>query len=95
MLLKSLKQPGGEAEVAFFEIFGILGTVDSGEVEHEVGLTTVAVELSGCRVEVIFKHLIDLDRIVTGFPVPDIIELCAKISADKPLGAGYKYFHIN
>ena len=93
MLLQGVEQDGGEAEVALVEIVGILGSVDAGEVEDEVGLAAVAVEVRRGRVEVVLEDLVYLNRIVPGLTVFYVIELSTKVFANKTLGAGYKNFH--
>lgn len=74
---EGVEQGGGEAEVTLAEIVGILRTVDSGEVEHEVGLSAIAVKLLRGRVDVILEHLIDPDGIVACLPLPYVVELGA------------------
>ena len=59
MLFERVEKLRGEPEITFFEIFGILRTVHSGEVEHEIGLSTVSVKLLRSGVDVVFKNLID------------------------------------
>lgn len=73
VLSERVKQRRGESEVPPLEILGIFGPVHSGEVEHKVGLAAVPVELLRRRVDVIFKHLVDGDRIVARFAVPNVI----------------------
>lgn len=77
VLLECVKQGRGKAEVAFAEVLGVLGTVDTGEVENEVGLAAVAVEFLGSRIDVVLKDLIDLYRVIFRLAVLDIIELGA------------------
>lgn len=89
MLFERVEQGGGEAEVATAEVLGILGAVDTGEVEHEVGLAAVAVKLFGGRIEVIFEDLVDDDGIVAGLAVADIVELGAEVTAHEAFCAGY------
>lgn len=93
MLLESVEQGRGKAEVAFAEVLGVLGAVDTGEVENKVGLPAVAVEFLWCRVDVVLKDLVDLYRVIFRLAVLDIIELEAKVFSDKTIRSGYKYLH--
>ena len=89
VIFERVEQCRGEAEVAFAEVFGILGAVDTGEVEHEVGFAAVMVKLFGGRIEVIFEDLVDCDGIVAGLAVADIVELGAEVTAHEAFCAGY------
>ena len=45
MLLECVKQCGCKAKVAFHELFVVFGSVDAGEVEHDVAVPAVVVKL--------------------------------------------------
>lgn len=87
VLLQGVEQDGGEAEVALAEIVGILGAVDAGEVEDEVGLAAVAVEVRRGRVKVVLEDLVDGHGIVLSLAGFCVIELSTKVFAYKTLGA--------
>lgn len=89
MAAQSVEQGGGESEVAFGEVVGILGTVHTGEIEHEVGLAAVAVEFFGSRVDVVLEHLLDSDGVVAGLSVLYVFELCAEVATHESPGTGY------
>lgn len=55
--LERLEQRGGEPEVALHELRLVLGAVDAGQVEDEVGAGAVAVKLPGRRVDVVLHDL--------------------------------------
>lgn len=45
MLLERVEQCGRKAKVAFHELFVVFGSVDAGEVEHDVAVPAVVVKL--------------------------------------------------
>lgn len=55
--LEGVQQRGGEPEVALHELGLVLGAVDAGQVEDEVGAGAVAVELPGRGVDVVLHDL--------------------------------------
>ena len=55
--LEGVKQHGGKPEVALHELGLVLGAVDAGKVEDEVGTGAVAVKLLGGRVDVVLHDL--------------------------------------
>ena len=85
MLFECIEELRGKAEVAFAEVVGILGAVDSGEVEHEVGLAAVAVELAGRGVDVVFKDLVNGEVIEAAVFT---LFYGAEVSANEAFGAG-------
>ena len=90
MSLQSVKQGGGEAEVALHELVIVLGTVDASEVEHEVTLLAPGVELLWSGVEVVLEDFLDRQvTVATGLAVFDIIELGAKVLANEAFGTSY------
>ena len=89
MFFERVEQCRGKAEVTFLEVFGILGAIYAGEVEHEVGFTAVAVKFLGSRVDVVLEHFIDLDRIVLSLTLLYVVELGAEVFAYKALRSGY------
>ena len=93
MPFERVKQLRCKAEITLSEFLGILRTVYTGEIEHKVGLPAVAVKLFGGGVNVVLKHLFDLDWIVLRLPFLYIIELGTEISTYKAPGSCYKYFH--
>lgn len=55
--LKGIQQRGGEPEVALHELGLVLGAVDAGQVEDEVGAGAVVLQLRGRRVDVVLHDL--------------------------------------
>ena len=94
VLFQSVKQGIGKPEIAFHEFFRILGSVDPGEVEHEVAFPAPFFQLSRCRIQIVFIHLVDLKIAITaGFSFSDIVELGTQVPAYEALSSCNKYFH--
>ena len=60
MLAQGVEQYGGEAEIAFHELFLVLGAVHAGKVEDEVAVTAPLVKLLGRGVNVILIDFFNL-----------------------------------
>ena len=96
MALERLEQRGGEPEVALHELRLVLGAVDAGQVEDEVGAGAVAVQLLGRRVEVILH---DLEReqplilVAAVLAVPYVLEGVAEVFPYEAPGAGDEDAH--
>ena len=94
--LQGIEQRGGEPEVALHELGLVLGAVDAGQVEDEVGTGAVLVQLPGRRVDVILH---DLEReqarvfLAAVLAVPYVLEGAAEVPADEAPGAGDEYAH--
>lgn len=94
--LKGVQQRGGEPEVALHELGLVLGAVDAGQVEDEVGTGAVLVKLPGRGVDV---ELHDLEReqrlilLTAVLAVPYVLEGAAEVPADEAPGAGDEYAH--
>lgn len=92
MALERLEQRGGEPEVALHELGLVLGAVDTGQVEHEVGPGAVLLQLLGGRVDV---ELHDLEReqaresLAAVLPVAYVLQRAAEVPAHETLGACY------
>lgn len=68
MLLEGIKQYGGKAEVAFHELFRVLRTIDTCEVEDKVAILAPGVELFRGGVYVVFINFVDDEiAVVLGF----------------------------
>ena len=93
VLLERVEKGADEAEVAGHEFFLVLGTVDAGEVEDEVGLLAPLVELLGGGVKVVFEDGLDVDSVVAGFAVFDVVELGTKVLSNESFGAGDEDSH--
>lgn len=94
--LERLEQRGGETEVALHELGLVLGAVDAGQVEHEVGAGAVLVELLGRRVDVVLHDLEREQGLVFGaavLAVPYVLEGAAEVPAHEALGAGDEGAH--
>lgn len=57
MALEGVQQRGGEPEVALHEIGLVLGAVDAGQVEDEVGAGAEVLQLLGHGVDVVLHDL--------------------------------------
>ena len=94
VLSESVQEGGGEAEVAAHELLRVLRAVDTGQVEHEVGLGAPRVQLPGCGVDVVLVDLIHGYVIVAGPAVADVAQLGTQVPPHEPPGPGNKYSHI-
>lgn len=96
VVLEQPQELRGEAEVAPHEVGRVLGAVDAGEVEDEVGLRAVERELLAGAVDVV---LVDRERqkalvaLAAVLAVADALERLAEVPAHEPLGAGDKDLH--
>lgn len=94
--LERLEQRGGEPEVALHELGLVLGPVDAGQVEDEVGAGAVPVQLRGGRVDVVLH---DLEReqarvsLAAVLAVADVLQRAAEVPADEAPGAGDEDAH--
>ena len=94
--LERVEQRGGEPEVALHELRLVLGAVDAGQVEDEVGVGAVAVQLLGCRVDVVLH---DLEReqplilVAAVLAVPYVLEGVAEVLPDEAPRAGDEDAH--
>ena len=94
--LERVEQRRGEPEVALHELGLLLGAVDAGQVEDEVGTGAVLVKLPGRGVDV---ELHDLERqqrlilLTAVLAVPYVLEGAAEVPADEAPGAGDEDAH--
>ena len=94
--LQGVQQRGGEPEVALHELGLVLGAVDAGQVEDEVGAGAVAVQLPGRRVDVVLH---DLEReqarvfLAAVLAVADALQRAAEVLPDEALRAGDEDAH--
>ena len=94
--LQGVEQRGGEPEVALHELGLVLGAVDAGQVEDEVGAGAVAVELIGRRVDVVLHNLereqarVSLAAVLA---VADVLQRAAEVLPDEALRAGDEDAH--
>ena len=94
--LQGVEQRGGEPEVALHELGLVLGAVDAGQVEDEVGAGAVAVELIGRRADVVLH---DLEReqarvsLAAVLAVADVLQRAAEVLPDEALRAGDEDAH--
>ena len=89
--LERLEQRGGEPEVALHELGLVLGAVDAGKVEDEVGTGAVAVKLLGGRVDVVLHDLERQQVPVFGaavLAVADVLQRAAEVPTHEAPGAG-------
>ena len=94
--LEGVEQRGGEPEVALHELGLVLGAVDAGQVEHEVGAGAVSVELLGRRVDVVLHHLERQQGLVFGaavLAVADVLQGAAEVPPHEAPGAGDEDAH--
>ena len=96
MALEGVEQRGGEPEVALHELGLLLGAVDAGQVEHEVGAGAAVIELPGRRVDVVL-HNLEREQarvfLAAVLAVPYVLEGAAEVPADEAPGAGDEYAH--
>ena len=94
--LEGVEQRGGEPEVALHELGLLLGAVDAGQVEHEVGAGAAVIELPGRRVDVVL-HNLEREQarvfLAAVLAVPYVLEGAAEVPADEAPGAGDEYAH--
>ena len=94
--LEGVEQRGGEPEVALHELGLLLGAVDAGQVEHEVGAGAAVIELPGRRVDVVLHNLERQQRLIlltAVLAVPYVLEGAAEVPADEAPGAGDEDAH--
>lgn len=94
--LQHAQQHLAEAAVALHELGGVLGAVDAGEVEYEVGVRAVGVQLLGRALPVVLVDRQGKQALVLLSPVlavGNVVERLAEVSAHEPLGAGDQHLH--
>lgn len=94
--LQRVQQPGGEPEVALHELRQVLGAVDAGQVEDEVGAGAVVLQLPGRRVEVVLHDLEGQQArvlLAAVLAVADVLQRAAEVPADEAPGAGDEDAH--
>ena len=94
--LEGVEQRGGEPEVALHELGLLLGAVDAGQVEDEVGAGAVAVQLLRGRVYVVLHDLEWKQGLVFGsavLAVADVLQRAAEVPPHEAPGAGDEYAH--
>lgn len=94
--LERVQQRGGEPEVALHELGLVLGAVDAGQVEHEVGAGAVVLQLPGRRVDVVLHDLEREQRLVfiaAVLAVADVLQRAAEVPAHEPIRAGDEDAH--
>ena len=94
--LKSVQQRGGEPEVALHELGLVLGAVDAGQVEDEVGAGAEVLQLPGGRVDVVLHDLegkkarVSLAAVLA---VPYVLQRAAEVPPDEAPRAGDEDAH--
>lgn len=94
--LERLEQRGGEPEVALHELGLVLGAVDAGQVEHEVGAGAEVLQLPRGRVDVVLHDLEGEEGLVLPaavLAVPYVLEGAAEVPAHEAPGAGDEDAH--
>lgn len=94
--LQGVEQRGGEPEVALHELGLVLGAVDAGQVEHEVGAGAVLIQLLGRRVDVVLHDLEGKEGLVfraAVLAVADVLQRAAEVPPDEAPGAGDEDAH--
>ena len=94
--LERLEQRGGEPEVALHELRLVLGAVDAGQVEDEVGAGAIIVELLRGRVDVVLHDLEGQQArvpLAAVLAVPYVLEGAAEVPAHEAPGAGDEDAH--
>lgn len=96
MSLERLEQRGGEPEVALHELGLVLGAVDAGQVEDEVGTGAVLLQLFRGRVDVVLHDLERQEGLVLGptvLAVAYVLQRAAEVPPDEAPGAGDEDAH--
>lgn len=94
--LQRVQQRGGEPEVALHELRQVLGAVDAGQVEDEVGAGAVVLQLPGGRVDVVLHDLKGQQArvlLASVLAVPYVLEGAAEVPAHEAPGAGDEDAH--
>ena len=94
--LEGVQQRGGEPEVALHELGLVLGTVDAGQVEDEVGAGAVLLQLPGVRVDVVLHDLEGKkarEFLAAVLAIADVLQRAAEVPPDEAPGAGDEYAH--
>lgn len=94
--LQGIQQRGGEPEVALHELGLLLGAVDAGQVEHEVGAGAEVLQLPGRRVDVVLHDLEGQQArvlLAAVLAVPYVLQRAAEVPADEAPRAGDEYAH--
>lgn len=94
--LQRVQQRGGEPEVALHEFGLVLGAVDAGQVEDEVGTGAEVLQLTGRRVHVVLHDLEGKELLVFGtavLAVANVLQRAAEVPAHEPLRTGYEGPH--
>ena len=90
MLLEGVQEDGSKAEITFHKLLWVLWAVDTSKIEDKITIFTPCVKLLKSRVDVVLINLInDKVSITLCLAGLDVIELCTKIFAHKPLGSCY------
>lgn len=94
--LEGVEQRGCEPEVALHELRLVLGAVDAGQVEDEVGAGAVVLQLPGRGVHVVLHDLEGKELLVFGtavLAVADILQRAAEVPPHEAPGAGDEDAH--
>ena len=94
--LERVQQRGGEPEVALHELGLVLGAVDAGQVEDEVGAGAEVLQLTGRRVEVVLHDLEGKELLEFGaavLAVPYVLQRAAEVPAHEAPRAGDEDAH--
>lgn len=94
--LEGVQQRRGEPEVALHELRLVLGAVDAGQVEDEVGAGAEVLQLFLGRVEVVLHDLEGKERLVfraAVLAVPYVLQRAAEVPPDEAPGAGDEDAH--
>lgn len=94
--LQGVQQRRGEPEVALHELGLVLGAVDAGQVEDEVGAGAVVLQLPGSRVDVVIHDLEGKELLVFGaavLAVADVLQRAAEVPAHEAPRAGDEDAH--
>lgn len=94
--LERLEQRGGEPEVALHELRLVLGSVDAGQVEDEVGAGAEVLQLRGRRVDVVLHDLEGKELLVfesAVLAVPNVLQRAAEVPAHEAPRAGDEDAH--
>ena len=94
--LQGVQQRRGEPEVALHELGLVLGAVDAGQVEDEVGAGAVVLQLPGSRVDVVIHDLEGQQArvlLAAVLAVADVLQRAAEVPAHEAPRAGDEDAH--
>ena len=95
MCFQCIEEGTGKAEIALHELFLILGTIDTCEVEHKISLSAEVVKFFLCVVKVVLEDFIYLYALIpTSLAFFYIVKLGTKVSSHETFSSCDQDFHF-